>query len=531
MARITIDPVTRIEGHLRIDVEIEGGKVKDAWTTGTLFRGFEIILQGRDPYDAWHISQRICGVCPTSHGHASAMSMDDAFQARPPDNGRIIRNILEGAQFVHSHILWCYLLNALDYVDVLSALQAKPKEASLKRVQDKLQAFVNSGQLGPFANAYWGHPAYKLPPDINLLLLAHYLEALEMQAKAAQVSALFGGKMPMTMTTPPGGVTHVPTVDDLKNYLFRVSELQSWIDQVFVPDVLALGASYLKPLAGVGKGFGNYLSWGVFEDGSFDPRKRLLPRGAIFAADFKKVHDAKPDDVLEHTSHSWYKGTKPLNPATGETDPEYTDYDGGKKYTWAKAPRLQHQPMEVGALARMLVAYASGQATAKTLIDDTLSKLGHPGDLEVLVGVIGRIAARAQECKMVADAMYQWGLDLIENIKQGNTSVYTDYVIPPKAQGVGLWEAPRGALGHWINVEGKKIKNYQCVVPTTWNASPRDDSGMRGPLEEALVGTAVENPEKPLEILRVVHSFDPCLACTVHVIHPQSNRIMDFKVV
>ena len=285
MARITIDPMTRIEGHLRIDVEIEGGKVKDAWTTGTLFRGFEIILQGRDPRDAWHITQRICGVCPTSHGHTSSMSMDDAFKVKPPDNGRIIRNIIEGAQFVHSHILWFYHLNALDYVDVTSALKANPKEASLKKVQAKLDSFVKSGQLGPFANAYWGHPAYKLPADVNLLAVAHYLEALDMQAKAAQVSALFGGRMPMTMTSPPGGVTHVPTVDDLKNYLFRVKELQDWVDNVFIADLLAIAPYYLS-YAGVGKGPANFLSWGVFEDASFDPEETPAAPGRHFRGRF-----------------------------------------------------------------------------------------------------------------------------------------------------------------------------------------------------------------------------------------------------
>ncbi len=529
MARITIDPMTRIEGHLKIDVEIEGGKVKDAWTTGTLFRGFEIILQGRDPRDAWQITQRICGVCPTSHGHTSSMSMDDAFKVRPPDNGRIIRNIIEGAQFVHSHILWFYHLNALDYVDVVSALKAQPREASLKKVQKKLKAFVESGQLGPFANAYWGHPAYKLPPDVNLLAVAHYLEALEMQAKAAQVSALFGGRMPMTMTSPPGGVTHVPSVDDLKNYLFRIKELRDWIDTVFIPDVLAIAPFYLD-YAAIGKGPGNYLAWGVFEDASFDPKKRLLPRGALFASDFPKVHEARPEDVMEHTSRSWYKDSRPLNPSVGVTEPEFTAYEPDKRYTWAKAPRLQNKPMEVGALARMLVAYASGRPVPKKMINNTLAAIGHPGQPQVLQSVIGRIAARALECKMIADAMSEWGLDIIENIKKGNAAVYNEYTIPDKAQGIGLWEAPRGALGHWIEVEGKRIKNYQCVVPTTWNVCPRDDNGVRGPIEEALTGTRVEDPEKPLEVLRVVHSFDPCLACTVHVIHPESNRIMDFKV-
>jgi [NiFe] hydrogenase large subunit len=529
MARITIDPITRIEGHMKIEVEIEGGKVKDAWASGTLFRGFEIIMQGRDPRDAWHITQRICGVCPTSHGHASSMSMDDAFKVKPPDNGRIIRNIIEGAQFLHSHILWFYHLNALDYVDVVSALRAQPREASLKKVQKKLKAFVDSGQLGPFANGYWGHPAYKLPPDLNLLAVAHYLEALEMQAKAAQVSALFGGRMPMTMTSPPGGVTHVPSVDDIKNYLYRVKELQDWIDSVFVPDVLAIAPYYLD-YASVGRGHANYLAWGVFEDASFDPKKRLLPRGVLLASDFPKVHELKPDDVLEHTSHGWYKNAKPLNPATGVTDPEFTDYNTNARYSWSKAPRLNNKPMEVGALSRMFVAYAAGQPTVKKLVNGALTALGHAGKPEVLQGVLGRIATRALECKMVADAMYQWGFDIVENIKKGNAAVYNDYSIPDKAQGAGLWEAPRGALAHWIDVDGKKVKNYQCVVPSTWNCSPRDDNGVRGPLEQALIGTPVANPEKPLEILRVAHSFDPCLACTVHVIHPDSNRIMAFKV-
>jgi len=529
MARLTIDPITRIEGHLKLDVEIEGGKVKDAWTSGTLFRGFEIILQGRDPRDAWHLTQRICGVCPTSHGHASSMSMDDAFKAKPPSNGRLLRNIIEGAQFIHSHILWFYHLTALDYVDVVSALKAQPKETSLKRVQEKLKAFVESKQLGPFANAYWGHPAYKLPPDINLLAVAHYLEALNMQSRASQVSALFGGRMPMTMTSPPGGCTHVPSIEDMKDFLFRVKELQDWVDNVYITDVLAVAPYYLD-YAGVGKGHANFLSWGVFEDASYDPKKRLLPRGAIFAEDFPKVHEAKPEDVSEHTSHSWYKDSKPLNPAVGETDPEYTGYDENKKYTWAKAPRLKNKPMEVGALARMLVAYASGQPTVQKLINGTLAAIGHAGQPQVLLGVIGRIAARALECKMVADNMTQWGLEIIENIKKGNTDVYTPYEIPDTAKGIGLWEAPRGALGHWIDVAGKKIKNYQCVVPTTWNVCPRDDNGVRGPIEEALIGTPVAVADKPLEILRVVHSFDPCLACTVHVIHPESNRIMEFKV-
>ncbi|MFA5074007.1 MAG: nickel-dependent hydrogenase large subunit [Nitrospirota bacterium] len=529
MARIVIDPVTRIEGHMKVEVEIERGMVKDAWVSGTLFRGFEMILQGRDPRDAWHITQRICGVCPTSHGHASSMSMDDAFKVKPPDNGRITRNILEGAQFLHSHILWFYHLNALDYVDIVSALKAQPKEASLKKVQAKLKAFVDSRQLGPFGHAYWGHPSYKLPPDLNLLAVAHYLEALEMQAKAAQISAIFGGRMPMIMTSPPGGVTHVSSIDDLKNYLYRVKELQGWIDAVFIPDVLAI-APFYKEYASIGKGPANYLAWGVFEDASFDPNKRLFPRGVLYNSQLQKLKEARPEDVSEDTTHGWYKNAKPAHPDAGVTEPDFTGYDPEKKYTWSKAPRLKEKPMEAGALARMLIAYAAGRPTVKKLVNSTLASIGHPGQPEVLRSVIGRIATRALECKIVADAMYDWGLAMFENIKNGKTAVYTPYTIPTTARGAGLWEAPRGALGHWIEVAGKKIKNYQCVVPSTWNCSPRDAKGIRGPLEEALIGVRVAVPEQPLEVLRVIHSFDPCLACTVHVIHPESNRIMEFKV-
>lgn len=527
MARLVIDPITRIEGHLKLEVEIEGGKVKDAWTSGTLFRGFEIILKGRDPRDAWHITQRICGVCPTSHGHTSSMSLEDSFKIKPPDNGRIIRNIIEACQFVHSHILWFYHLTALDYVDVVSALKAQPKEASLKKVQDKLKTFVNSGQLGPFANGYWGHPAYKLPADLNLLAVAHYLEALDMQAKASHLSALFGGKMPMTMTSPPGGSNFVPTVDTLANYFSRVEELQKWVDSIFIPDVLAIAPYYLD-YAKIGKGHGNYLAWGVFDDASFDPKKRLLPRGIIMNSELKAI-DAKPDEVTEHVKHSWYTDSAPLNPLNGVTDPNFTEYNTKKKYTWAKAPRYQGKPMEVGALSRMLVAYTSGSEKAVKLIDGALKALNVAGKPEVLLSVLGRIAARALETKLVLDEMMKWGVEIAENIKNGKAAVYTDYKMPDSASGIGLWEAPRGALGHWNVIEKKKLKNYQCVVPTTWNVCPRDDNGVRGPIEEALIGTPCVDVKRPVEILRVVHSFDPCLACTVHIIDPDTNEIRKFR--
>ncbi len=506
--RVVIDPFTRLEGHLRIEVEVEGGKVKDAWSTSPLFRGMEIVLRGRDPRDAYYLSQRICGVCPISHGHCSTYGLEDAFGVTPPDNARIIRNIIEGAQYVHSHILAFYHLHALDYVDIVSALKAKPKEASLKKVQAKLKAFVDSGQLGPFANAYWGHPAYKLPPELNLLAVAHYLEALEMQAKASQLLALFGGKFPHMMTAVPGGVTVTPDANMLGDALSRAKELKAWIDDVYIPDVLAVAPFYLDWSA-IGKSHTNYLAWGVFEDESWDPQKRLLPPGAVFAGKLE-VQQVKPEEVTEYVSHSWYTDDSgPRNPSDGVTEPEYTDLDTDSKYSWCKAPRFKEQPMEVGPLARMLVAYLSGNEKAKKLIDDTLAALGVPGKPEVLLSTLGRVGARALECKLVADAMVDWTMELIENFRNGRTALYAEYEVPESGSGVGLWEAPRGALAHWNTIEDGRLKIYQVISPSTWNFSPRDDKGVRGPVEEALIGTPVVDPEKPIEVLRVVHSYDP----------------------
>ena len=339
-------------------------------------------------------------------------SFNRAFKVKPPDNGRIIRNIIEGAQFVHSHILWFYHLNALDYVDVVSALSAKTSDPKLLAVQAKLKTFVESGQLGPFANAYWGHPAYKLPAEVNLLAVSHYLDALQMQAEASHASAIFGGRMPMTMTSPPGGVNCMVDLDLLAQFLYRLKKVKNFIETAYIPDVLAVAPFYLD-WAGIGKGHGNYLAWGVFDDpASRDPYKSLLPRGAIYADKGLVPQQVGPEMVTEDTTHGWYKNGPALNPSQGVTDPDYTGYDTNAKYTWAKAPRLNGKPMEVGALSRMLVAYTSGQPQAKALIDATLAKLGVPGKPEVLLSVLGRIAARALESKIVADAMEGWAMQL-----------------------------------------------------------------------------------------------------------------------
>ena len=523
MSRITIDPITRIEGHLALDIEVQDSKVKEAWASGTLFRGFEIVLKGRDPRDAYHISQRICGVCPTSHAHTASLCLEDAAGIHPPDNGRLVRNVVEGAQFLHSHILWFYHLAALDFVDVVAALEAKPKEQSLKNVQAKLKAFVDSGQLGPFANAYWGHPAYKLPPDLNLLAVAHYLEAIDKQAQASHISAIFGGRMPMTMTTPAGGSVHIPTVDEIANMLPRLLELREWVENVYIPDVLAIAPYYLD-YAAVGKGPANFLAWGVFDDPSFDSKKRLLPSGIVLNGSLQ-AQEVDQQKVTEDVTRAWYKNGEALHPSVGVTEPDFTEWDFDKKYTWAKAPRYGDVPMEVGALARMVVAYAKGNETANKLIDGALSQLGVSGKPEVLFSVVGRIAARALETKMIADATVEWTQQILENIKAGKTATFTDYEMPERAQGVGLWEAPRGALAHWNQIDGGRLANYQVITPTCWNISPRDGKNVQGPIEQALIGTPVEDPKRPLEILRVAHSFDPCLACTVHVIDPSSNEV------
>lgn len=521
MAKLTVDPATRIEGHLRVDVEIENGKVKDAWAAATLYRGFESILKGRDPRDAWLITQRICGVCPEPHATAAVLASEAASGIDAPDAGRIIRNLMLAANFVHSHILHFYHLNALDYVDVTSALQADPVKArslagdagtklsDFAGVKAKLKSFVDSGQLGPFANGYWGHPAYKLPPELNLIAVAHYLEALDMQAKAANAIGIFGGKQPHQQTMVAGGVTVRPTVQQLLDFKYRMMEVQKWVDAAYLPDVLAVAPFYLEDTT-YGIGYGNLHSWGVFPvEGGGDSAKKLLPRGDIFAGKIAEVKESKPEYVTEDVNASWYDGDSGLNPEKGTTNPAYSGYKPLEKYSWDKAPRINGTPMEVGPLARMAVAYGKGDPAAKKLIDSTLAKLGIAGKPEVLVSVLGRLAARALETKLLADATVTWADELIDLYKKGRFETYKPHDVPGDSKGIGMTEAPRGSLAHWVDTKGGKVDSYQIVAATTWNGSPRDAKGQRGPLEEALVGTPVADPAKPVEIMRVVHSFDP----------------------
>jgi [NiFe] hydrogenase large subunit len=517
VARVEIDPITRIEGHLRVEVEVDGGVVKDAWVSGGLYRGMETVLQGRKPADAYYVAQRICGVCPISHGHASTMGSEAALKIKIPNNARIIRNIIEGAESLHSHILWFYTLTALDYVDVVSALKANIADtyalaekagtstADFGAIQKRLKAFVEGGQLSIFTNGYWGHPAMKLPPELNLIAVAHYLEALEMQAEAAQIIAIMGGKFPHFMTSLPGGTAWVPTEDKLDHLYFRYTKVADWINKTMIPDTLAIAPFYLEA-AGYGGGVKNFLAWGVFDDKSMDPKKRTMPRGGLVNG--LTPYDPKPEAIKEYIEHSWYDSPTALNPAAGETHAKYATYSTDAKYSWVKAPRMDDKPFEVGPLARMLVSYVAGVQGVKSLVDSTLAALGVAGKPEVLLSLLGRVAARNLEAAFIAGEMGKWIGELIAAVKGGDMNFFTEATETDGA-GAGLWEAPRGALGHWVSVKGGTIDRYQVVTPSTWDCSPRDAKGVRGPMEEALVGTPIADPEKPLEALRIVHSFDP----------------------
>ncbi len=543
--RITIDPITRIEGHLRIEVEVAGGKVVNAWSSGQMFRGIEMILQGRDPRDAQHFVQRSCGVCTYTHALASVRAVENAVKVKIPKNARIIRNLLHGAQFQHDHIVHFYHLHALDWVDIVSALSADPaKTAALadnvsnapwggtvyfKEVQQRIKTFVDSGQLGPFNNAYWGHPAYKLPPEANLMAAAHYIEALKLQAKAARMHAIFGAKNPHIQSLVVGGVTCVAdlTPDRIAEFLYITKETQEFVNKVYIPDLLAV-ASFYKDWGAIG-GTTNFLAWGDLPMGDNEPESLFMPRGVIMKRDIAGMKMAVHEKVTEHVAHGWYEDGGAKHPYQGETKPKHGNYETDKKYSWLKAPRYDDEACEVGPLARVLVAYGKGKKEIKDIVDDTLKKLGIP--VQALFSTLGRTAARGLETIAIGNAMPGWVMELVENLKSGDTKTYEPWEMPNSAMGVGLNDVARGSLGHWINIENKVIKNYQYVVPSTWNLGPRCEKGKLGPVEEALIGTPVADPKKPLEILRTVHSFDPCIACAVHVIDPESNQVYEIKVV
>ncbi len=543
--RVVIDPITRIEGHLRIEVEITNGKVSNAWSSSMLFRGLEIILQGRDPRDAWLFTQRSCGVCTYVHGLASVRAVDDAAKVTIPDNARLIRNLLLGAQFLHDHIVHFYQLSALDWVDVVSSLKADAKKTAdlaakvtpapnsgindFKATQARLKKFVDSGQLGIFANGYWGSPAYKLPPEVNLLAVHHYLMALRQQARTARMHAIFGGKNPHPQGLVVGGVTCATdlTADRIAEFKYLWAETMDFVNNVYIPDVVAV-AGFYKDWGKIG-GTTNFLVYGEFPQSSKEPDSFLFPRGAIFKRNIGQVQAVDIGKIEEGVKHSWYEGDKALHPAKGETKPKPGKLDVNDRYSWMKAPRYNGEPMEVGPLARVLVAYGKGHAPTKAAVDGLLKTLAVPQD--ALFSTLGRTAARALETKIIGEAMEGWMAQLIANVAKGDTKIYQEYQMPDAAMGAGLNDVPRGALGHWIEIKDQKIGNFQLVVPSTWNLGPRCAQNKPGPLEEALMNTPVADPKRPVEILRTIHSFDPCIACGVHVIDPKTNEVYKFKVV
>jgi len=567
MAKIAIDPITRIEGHLRIEVQVDGGKVTEAWSSSTMFRGMEIILKGRDPRDAWVFTQRICGVCTTVHAATSVRAVENALGITIPLNAQIIRNLIEGIQYVQDHVIHFYHLHALDWVDIVSALKADPaatsklaqsisdwhnsSETYFKGVQDKVKAFVESGQLGPFANGYWGHSAYKLPPEANLMAVAHYLEALDWQREVIRIHSVLGAKNPHLQTYLVGGMS-LPIDPNSQNALNAdkialigkwLAQARQFVEKVYIPDLLAVAPFYLD-WAGYGAGLGNFLSYGEFPQAP-DNSQLFLPRGIIMGKDLSKVLEMDHKKVAEYVTHSWYDygagDGKALHPWDGETNPKYSGptppFDSmvgdNPKYSWLKAPRYDGNAMEVGPLARMLVAYASGVQPVVDTVNDVLKKLNVPAT--VLFSTLGRTAARGVETLVLARQLEGWLGNLAANIKRGDLKVHNgDKWEPSKwpstAQGWGFLEAPRGALGHWVKIKDQKIENYQCVVPSTWNGSPRDASGKRGAWEEALIGTPVANVDQPIEILRTVHSFDPCMACAVHVVDTSGREVTQVKV-
>ena len=518
MGKITIDPVTRIEGHLKVEATVEDGEVKDARSTGTLFRGFELILRGRDPRDASQLTQRICGVCPQVHATASVLCLDSAFGLadKITDNARIMRNLLLGANYLQSHILHFYHLAALDYVDVTKVAHYDGNDPALKSIR----SFISRGELGPFAPRYEGD--YRLPDDVDQAATAHYVQALDIRRKAHEMLAIFGGKMPHNCATVAGGVTEHPTVDKVTSFLWKLNEIRDFIDGIYLPDVVAVAEAYADYFQ-IGSGCGNLLAYGVFDLDGEEPdylrRKRLLRSGTV-STDLELGQVDAPK-IAEYVNHSWYEdSTSGRYPGEGDTAPQPHKKGG---YSWLKSPRYDGKVYEVGPLARMVVNYVAGDSAVKGLVDPVLAHFDAGPD--ALFSVLGRHAARALESKYVADSMAAWLLQL-----NPDEPVYTEYELPEQASGMGLVCGPRGALGHWVQIEDGKIANYQCVVPTTWNASPRDDQGQPGPIEQALIGTRIKDETNPFEIVRIVRSFDPCLACAVHVVTPKGTELGRYRI-
>lgn len=559
--RVVIDPITRIEGHLRIEVEIdENNVVQKAYSSSTLWRGIELILKGRDPRDAGLMAQRICGVCTYSHYKGGVEAVENALGVEPPYNAKLVRSLLNESLFMHDHMVHFYHLHGLDWVDVVSALSADPKKASelafkytdlpiatgtdeLTAVQQRVKGFVDKGQLGPFANAYWGNKTYKFSPEQNLIALSHYLKALEVQRVAAQMFAIFGAKQPHPQSLVVGGVTCVRDIlspSRLSEWKAKYEIVKDFIDRAYYADITMAAAAYGTEESVLGGlGVKNFLAGDAF---MLNRTEKLFESGYIKNGDLSKVYDIDETKIEEDVTHAWYNGERPLQPYDGVTDPNYTGFvdgdtvngkakiiDGNDKYTWVKAPRYDKEPMEVGPLSCLLVNYVRGNEKVQKVVNDFLKQTGLP--LEALFTTLGRTAARMLQTKLISDNAIITFNALIENLKT-DESTYTKFEIDPNIEYKGrfIGEVPRGTLSHWVRIKNGLIENYQAVVPTTWNAGPMDANGKIGPYEASLVGLKLEDPTKPLEVLRIIHSFDPCMSCSVHVMDVKGIEISEFKI-
>ncbi len=566
---IVVDPITRIEGHLRIEAVIDDNNtIVDAYSSSTMFRGIETILKGRDPRDCGLLAMRICGVCTGTHYQRSVEAVENAFDITIPKNARIVRNLIQGSLYVHDHVVHFYHLHALDWVDVVSALKADPKKAAaeagkwakaagvepwtdapsaFEEVKSRLEKFVKQGRLGIFGNGYWGNRHYKLTPEQNLVGVTHYLQALDLQRDAAKMMAIFGGKNPHPQSIIVGGVTCVQDIQNPSRIaLFKtlLMKFRKFIKQAYLPDVYMAGTMYAdEALDGTGAGLKSYMAYGDFrlDDTGFYNAELLFPSGVVLNGDLKNPVDFDPEKVTEDVTHSWYKGDRPLHPYNGKTEPEYTGFgrkengiaylDTKNKYSWIKAPIFDDKRVEVGPLARMVVGVARGDKRITEYVTKFLKNANLP--TKVLFSTVGRTAARAIETELMADVMVEWVDELAANAAAGDLSTWTEFdfnQVSRDAKGYGLAEAPRGALGHWVRIENGKVANYQAVVPSTWNASPRDGKGRMGAYEASLIGTKVADVNQPLEILRTIHSFDPCIACAVHIVDTKGKELGVYKV-
>ena len=514
--RITVDPVTRIEGHLKIEVELENGKVKDAWSSGTMARGFEALLTGKDPRDASWVTSRFCGVCFSVHTMASAAALDEAFGAEVPDGGRILRNLIMASEYLYDHIIHFYHLTALDYLDIMAIANYKGKDAELLAVKDKIVSLVKRGDTHPLTPRYEPDDFSVADPDIVIMAVKHYLDALKIQVTAKNMGAILGGRAPHFQTIVVGGVTQVPSVEQLGRFKSMLAEVTAFIKNVYMKDVLLFATGPLFPLAklGVGGGHLNYLSYGSFPEDSSGKNLFFKP-GVIKNGNIPNPEEFDQQKITESVKHAWYRAKDPVHPYEGE---QVFDLNKSDAYSFVKAPRYDGMPFEVGPQARMFI-----------MQEPNLMGLVKAG---VKPGAVARHGARMLETVMLADQMQIWLGELIDLMGKPGFKVHdtANYEPPSSGEGSGYYEAPRGALGHWIKIKDKKIENYQAVVPSTWNASPRDEKGQRGQYEESLIGTPVPDPENPINIVRVIRSFDPCLACAVHVIHPRTNEILKFRI-